>query len=104
MSLDSGMIERAGLVAAVEQAADGIVITDTGGQIRYVNPAFTAMTGYTSEEAVGQHTRILRSDANPRRFTKNSGPPFDPAVSGMARSSTGARMEPSTWRRCGSRL
>jgi len=61
VSLDSGMIEHAGLVAAVEQAADGIVITDTGGKIRYVNPAFTALTGYTSEEAIGQHTRILKS-------------------------------------------
>jgi PAS domain S-box-containing protein len=61
VSLDSGGIERAGLVAAVEQAADGIVLTDLEGRIRYVNPAFTALTGYTSEEAIGQHTRILKS-------------------------------------------
>ncbi len=54
-------IERAGLIAAVEQAADGIGITDTNGILQYVNPAFTAMTGYSSEEAVGQHTRILKS-------------------------------------------
>ena len=33
MSLDSGMIERAGLVAAVQQAADGILITDLEGRI-----------------------------------------------------------------------
>jgi len=58
---ESDNVERAGLVAAVEQAADGIIITDTGGKIQYVNPAFTAMTGYSSEEAVGQHTRILKS-------------------------------------------
>jgi PAS domain S-box-containing protein len=45
----------------VEQAADGIVITDTNGKIQYVNPAFTAMTGYASEEAVGQSPRILKS-------------------------------------------
>jgi PAS domain S-box-containing protein len=61
-------IERAGLVAAVEQAADGIIITGTTGQIQYVNPAFTAMTGYTSEEAVGQHTRILKSGRQPAGF------------------------------------
>jgi len=61
-------IERAGLVTAVEQAADGIVITDTSGRIQYVNPAFTAMTGYTSEEAVGQHTRILKSGRHPSEF------------------------------------
>jgi PAS domain S-box-containing protein len=61
-------IERAGLVAAVEQAADGIVITDSEGRIQYVNPAFTAMTGYTSEEAVGQNPRILRSGRHSREF------------------------------------
>jgi PAS domain S-box-containing protein len=65
MSHGSGSIARAGLVAAVEQAADGIVVTDTNGQIQYVNPAFTAMTGYTSEEAVGQNPRILKSGLQP---------------------------------------
>src|SRR5271165_5519697 len=55
------MLDRAGLVAAVEQAADGILITDTGGNIRYVNPAFTALTGYASGEVLGEHTRILKS-------------------------------------------
>jgi PAS domain S-box-containing protein len=65
VSRESDIIERAGLVAAVEQAADGIVITDPDGKIQYVNPAFTAMTGYASEEAVGQHTRILKSGRQP---------------------------------------
>jgi PAS domain S-box-containing protein len=61
VGLEQGAIERAGLVAAVEQAADGILITDTAGIIQYVNPAFTALTGYSSEEAQGQHARILKS-------------------------------------------
>ncbi|MGO9894960.1 MAG: PAS domain S-box protein, partial [Bryobacteraceae bacterium] len=50
-------IERAGLVAAVEQSADAVVVCDTHGKIRYVNPAFTAMTGYSSEEAAGRNPR-----------------------------------------------
>jgi len=54
-------IERANLNAAVEQAADGIVITDTSGIIQYVNSAFTSLTGYTSEEVIGQNPRILKS-------------------------------------------
>ena len=58
-------IDRAGLVAAVEQAADGILITDTNGNIQYVNPAFSAMTGYSSEEAIGQNPRILKSGRQP---------------------------------------
>ena len=57
-------IEHAELVAAVEQASDAVVITDTTGTIRYVNPAFTTLTGYSSEESIGQHTRVLRSGAH----------------------------------------
>ena len=68
MYRESGIIEQAGLVAAVEQTADGIVIAGTDGKIQYVNPAFTAMTGYTSEEAVGQYPRILKSGLEPAEF------------------------------------
>ena len=56
-----GNIEQAGLSAAVEQAADGIIITDASGRIQYANPAFTAMTGYTKEESLGQKPSLLKS-------------------------------------------
>jgi PAS domain S-box-containing protein len=49
------------LAAAVEQGAQGIVITGLGGRIRYVNRAFTRMTGYTAAEAIGQNPRFLKS-------------------------------------------
>ncbi len=49
------------LSCAVEQSADTIVITNSDGTIEYVNPAFEALTGYSSEEAVGQTLRILTS-------------------------------------------
>ena len=68
MSSRDGAVAYAGLAAAVEQAADGIVITDTAGQIQYVNPAFTALTGYTAEEAVGKNTRILKSGRHSAEF------------------------------------
>ena len=55
------MIDSIGLVEAVEQAMDGVVITDAGGRIQYVNPAFTAMTGYSSEEVLGHYPRVLKS-------------------------------------------
>ena len=63
-------VERAGLLEAVEQAADGIVITDAGGKIEYVNPAFSALTGYSCEEAVGQNPRVLKSGQNPAALYK----------------------------------
>ena len=65
---ESSAIERAGLVAAVEQAADAIVIADTAGIIQYVNPAFTALTGYAKQEAIGQNPRFLKSGHMPAAF------------------------------------
>ena len=61
-------IEQAGLITAVEQAADGIVLTDTEGNIQYVNPAFTKMTGYSREEALGENPRVLKSGHHPQAF------------------------------------
>ena len=49
------------LATAIEQAGDAIVITDTAARIRYVNPAFTRMTGYSAGEAIGQNTNVLKS-------------------------------------------
>ncbi len=54
-------IDCSSLAAAVAQSADAISISDTRGRILYVNPAFTTMTGYTREEAIGQSTSILKS-------------------------------------------
>ena len=56
MSPENRSFEQMGLITAVEQAADGIVITDTDGNIQYVNPAFTKMTGYSREEAEGEES------------------------------------------------
>jgi PAS domain S-box-containing protein len=40
--------------AALHAAADAIMITDRAGVIEWVNPAFTQLTGYTAEEALGK--------------------------------------------------
>ena len=61
-------LERADLVAALEQAVDGIMIADVTGKIQYVNPAITAMTGYTSGELAGECPRILQSGRHPVAF------------------------------------
>jgi PAS domain S-box-containing protein len=49
------------LTLAVDQSPVMIVITDLKSNIEYVNPAFTAITGYSSDEVIGQPTRILQS-------------------------------------------
>lgn len=49
------------LSQAVEQSPATVVITDTKGNIEYVNPKFTNLTGYSFEEAIGNNPRILKS-------------------------------------------
>ena len=49
------------LTQAVEQSPSVIIITDRDGSIEYVNPKFTARTGYTFEEVWGQNPRLLKS-------------------------------------------
>ncbi len=53
--------ERTRLAAAVESAVDAVVITDPRGTIRYVNPAFEKITGYSREEIDGQPLSVLNS-------------------------------------------
>jgi len=53
------------LSRAVEASPASIVITDVHGQIQYVNPKFTTITGYTLQEATGKNPRILKTDQTP---------------------------------------
>ena len=56
--------------AALNAAANGIVITDPEGRIQWVNPAYTNLTGYTLEEVVGQNPRISKSGKHDQSFYK----------------------------------
>jgi PAS domain S-box-containing protein len=49
------------LATAIEQVSEAVFITDPDGSIRYVNPAFTALTGYCREDVIGKNPRILKS-------------------------------------------
>ena len=51
--------EGANLRSAIEQMAQGVILTDRAGVIEYVNPAFLETTGYERAEAIGQSLRIL---------------------------------------------
>ena len=54
--------------AALESAASAIVITDREGRITWVNPAFTLLTGYAADEAIGQNPRVLKSGQHDPSF------------------------------------
>jgi diguanylate cyclase (GGDEF)-like protein/PAS domain S-box-containing protein len=61
--------EKLKLAASVfMNAREGIIITDTAGTIIDVNNTFTEITGYSSEEAIGQNPRILKSGRQSPEF------------------------------------
>ncbi len=49
------------LMMAVNKTPNGIIITDKNGIIRYTNPSFTQITGFSRAESVGKTPRILSS-------------------------------------------
>ncbi len=54
--------------SALTAAANGVVITDFKGNVTWVNPAFTRMTGYSAPEILGQNTRFLKSGQHHQAF------------------------------------
>jgi PAS domain S-box-containing protein len=55
-------------LSALTAAANAIVITDRKGKIEWVNPAFSKITGYPAEEAIGNTPRLLKSGQHPPAF------------------------------------
>ena len=53
-----------------ENTIEGILVTDVKGHILSVNPAFTAITGYSAEEAIGNTPRLLKSNKHNQPFYK----------------------------------
>lgn len=51
-----------------QNSSEGMTVTDADGTIISVNPAFTALTGYTPQEAIGRNPRLLKSDRHDRAF------------------------------------
>lgn len=49
------------LSRAVEQSASSVMITNLQGEIQYVNPKFSEVTGYASAEVLGKTPGILKS-------------------------------------------
>ncbi|NCS65901.1 MAG: PAS domain S-box protein [Hydrogenophilales bacterium CG03_land_8_20_14_0_80_62_28] len=56
------------VAAAAFEVQEGMMVTDPRGVILRVNKAFTEITGYLAEEAVGETPRLLRSDRHDGDF------------------------------------
>ncbi len=55
--------------AALDAAANAILISDVNGSIMWVNPAFSKLTGYSADEALHRNPReLVRSGKHPNDF------------------------------------
>lgn len=59
------------LSQAVEQSPATVIITDTEGNIEYVNKKFITITGYSKDEVIGKNPRILKTGYTPAIEYKN---------------------------------
>jgi PAS domain S-box-containing protein len=59
------------LSTAVTQSPTSVMITNLKGNIEYVNPRFTEVTGYTLAEVQGRNPRILKSGETPPEEYRN---------------------------------
>lgn len=53
---------------ALESTRDAIMITDLGPKIISVNQAFSEITGYTADQAIGQNPKMIQSGRHDRNF------------------------------------
>jgi PAS domain S-box-containing protein len=53
--------EVAQVLSAFDRSNVSVVITNLDGDIRYVNPSWCKLTGYSREELLGQNPRIVKS-------------------------------------------
>jgi len=52
----------------LDEAAEAVMVTDHAGRITSINRAFTEITGYTREDALGQKPRLLKSGVHTPHF------------------------------------
>ncbi len=56
------------LYRAIDQTPTPVALTDLDGYFTYVNPRYCELSRYTEKELIGQHTRILKSGKQSRKF------------------------------------
>lgn len=55
----------------IEKSPAAIYLTDINGTIKYANPGFEKIYGYTQDEIIGQNPRAWKTDRYDKRFYKN---------------------------------
>jgi len=62
---------QARLSAAIEQAGETVVITDSNGVIQYANPAMEKISGYSLEEVIGKTPAMFQSGKHNAEFYRD---------------------------------
>ncbi len=63
--------EHRKLSQAVEASSSMVIVTNLEGDIEYVNPTFSEITGYPKSEVIGQNVRLLKSEETPAAIHKD---------------------------------
>ncbi|MDO9274320.1 MAG: PAS domain-containing sensor histidine kinase [Lutibacter sp.] len=66
----SSEVQLRKLSMAVEQSPVSIFLTDTEGNIEYVNPKVIEITGYTTAELIGKNPKIFSAELTPKSVYK----------------------------------
>jgi len=65
-------IEKSKAMTTLESLGEGVITTDESGTVTYLNPAAAELTGFTIEEAIGNHLSAIF-----RTINANTRQPFD---------------------------
>ncbi len=65
------MLSHSELMRVMEQSPVSVIITGKEGNIRYVNPHFSKISGYFFEETAGRNPRFLKSGIHEDEFYTN---------------------------------
>ena len=79
------------IAATAFEVQEGVVITDADTRIIRVNNAFTQITGYSAEEAVGQTPALLKSGRHDAEFYREMCGSCSRRTPGREKSGTGAK-------------
>jgi PAS domain S-box-containing protein len=63
--------ERKLLASVIEQSMEGLILFDSDGTIKYVNPAIKTITGHAPQEIVGQNISTLEGDERTGEFYRS---------------------------------
>ena len=67
-ALKKSQLKLEKLSLAVKHSPNAVIVTDRDGNIEYVNPKFTAITGYRPEEAVGKWPDLINAGQDPQKL------------------------------------